>query len=81
MTRLRHKERYGCNLNANANFARLHDKNNWCGYVAKTSVERVHAKTSASIVPLTTSTSIASLPTLEPIQLQRQVLAITLLPS
>ena len=79
--RLRRKERYGCNLNANANFAQLHDKNNWCGYVAKTSVEHVHAKTSANIVLLTTSTSVASLPTPEPIRLQRQVLAIALLPS
>ena len=50
-------------LNGNANFVRIHDKNNLCGYVAKTSVEHIHAKTSASIVPLTTNSSIASLPT------------------
>ena len=40
------------NLNANANFVRLHDKNNWHGCTTKTSVENLHAKTSASIVPL-----------------------------
>ena len=33
-------------------FVRLYGKDNWCGYVAKTSVEHLHAKISASIVPL-----------------------------
>ena len=31
---------------------RLYGKDNWCGYVAKTSVEHLHAKISASIVLL-----------------------------
>ena len=33
-------------------FLRLYGKDNWCGYVAKTSVEHLHAKISASIVLL-----------------------------
>ena len=33
-------------------FMQLYGKDNWCGYVAKTSVEHLHAKISASIVLL-----------------------------